>query len=94
MSFGHYKLPIYRAPSDETVHTVLFGRDNDDTDKVALKLHRQFAHPTADKFKRLLSNERRNDKKLLDSVVKVTLSCPARQQYRKPKPRPLVPIPY
>ena len=75
-----------------TVHTVLFGRD-DDTDKLALKLHRQFAHPTADRLKGLLSNAGRTDKKLFDSVVKVTLSCPTCQRYRKPKSRPVVSMP-
>ena len=73
---AHYMLPIYRAPSDETVHTVLFGRASDDTDKVALKLNRQLAHLTAYRLKRLLSKAGRNDKNLFDRVVKATSPCP------------------
>ena len=92
-SSGHYMLPIYKMPSYDAVCAVLFSREGADTDGVALKLHRQFAHPTADRLKNLLKNAGKSDPKLFESIAKITEACQTCQRYRKPRPRPVVAMP-
>ena len=60
------------------------------TDKVALKLHKQFAHATAKKVVDLVRNAGVNNKKLENSVHKVCSSCDVCKRFRKPTPRPVV----
>lgn len=56
-SMGHYTLPIYRIPTTEKIeHVLLSEMSNGNTDAVARKLHRQFAHPSVDKLQKLLKD--------------------------------------
>lgn len=92
-SSGHYILPLCRAPTSECVHAVLFSCDLLDNDAVAKKLHRQFAHPSADRLKKLLKNAGRNDEGLLRSIDKMTDNCDTCKRFKKPPPRPIVSMP-
>ena len=44
ISLGHYLLPIYRCPTPEIISEVLVSSDITDVNRVAFKIHRQFAH--------------------------------------------------
>lgn len=92
-SLGHYLLPIYRSPSPAAICEVLLGSGKDDCDRVALKLHRQFAHPSSDKLKKLLQNANRLDEDLRVAVDRVTSECETCRKYKKPRPRPIVSMP-
>ena len=60
------------------------------TYKVALKLHKQFAHPTARKVVDLVRNAGVNNMKLQNSVHKICSSCDVFKKFRKPTPRPVI----
>ena len=92
-SSGHYMLPICKDPSEQYIHDVLFSKNDANSDRIALKLHRQFAHPTADKLRQLLKSAGRTDPGLLNSITRVTETCETCQRYRKPRPRPIVSMP-
>ena len=55
-----------------------------------LKLHRQFAHPSADKLKKLLKDANKCDPDLLRTVDKVTEKCNTCIKYKRQRPRPVV----
>ena len=92
-SLGHYKLPIVRPLTLRRVEEVLIAVDDPNTRKVALKLHRQFAHPSAEKLRSLLKNARRADESLLRAVDEVTAACEICMRYKRPRPRPVVSMP-
>lgn len=92
-SLGHYILPIFRPPTSEMVHEVLVASSSQSVESVALKLHRQFAHPTSEKLKKLLKNANRTDAKLLDAVDSVTSKCDICLRFKRAKPRPVVSLP-
>ena len=91
-TLGHYTLPVFHPPSRERIEQVLTVADSEANSK-AQKLHRQFAHPTADKLKQLLRNAGRTDSELLSSVDKVTQNCDTCRRYKRPRPRPVVAMP-
>jgi transposase InsO family protein len=64
--------------------------DSHDKSKIALKLHRQFAHPSAEKLKRLLIDAEQGDPALLKCVDNVTQNCETCIKYKKQRPRPVV----
>ena len=90
---GHYTIPIYHAPTDRRVYATLLAHDGSDAKKVADKLHRQFAHPTSDKLRKLLNDSGRKDSALHGAVEEVTNSCETCLRYRQPHPRPAVSMP-
>ena len=90
---GHYTIPLFHAPTNQRVHAVLMTHSKDDKAKTAKKLHRQFAHPTADKLKKLLIAAGRKDSELLRAVDEATSSCDTCVRYSRPHPRPVVSMP-
>ena len=64
-----------------------------DSKKVALKLHKQFAHPTPEKLIRLLKCAKMNNSDLEEQVKSVSETCNICCKLRKPTPRPIVSIP-
>ena len=57
----NYTIPIYQLPSANIVENVLIANANGaNSDKIAIKLHRQFAHPTSDKLIALLKEAGRD----------------------------------
>ena len=62
-------------------------------DAIATKLHRQFAHPSAERLKKLIKDARQDDEELMEAVEKITKECDICIQYKKPCPRPVVTLP-
>ena len=52
-STGRYVLPLYKAPAMKNIEHVLIN-SNGSVKSMVLKIHRQFAHPSAYKPKELL----------------------------------------
>ena len=71
----------------------MFTVESKDVDKVALKLHRQFGHPTADKLVDLVHKAGCQDKLFIDAVLKVTKDCVTCCKFGKAPPRPVVSLP-
>ena len=86
---GHFTIPLFHAPNNLRVHTVLLKHDKDDKAKTAQKLHRQFAHLTAEKLKKLLIAAGRKHLKLLPAVDETTRSYDTCLRYSRPHPRPV-----
>ena len=92
-SIGHYMLPVFHPLSDSRVEEVLLSVDDCDSNKIALKLHRQFAHPPAEKLQKFLRNAGKVDAALMKSIDEVTAACDTCVRYKKPRPRPTVALP-
>jgi transposase InsO family protein len=90
-TMGHYTLPIHRPPTNETISYILLNnvRCMNKID-IASKLHRQFAHPSSEKLRKLLRDAGRDDTELYSAVDQVTESCDTCIRYKKPRPRPVV----
>ena len=58
--------------------------------KVALKLHKQFAHPTAEKLINLLKSARMSSTELENEIRELSNTCEVCLKLRKPSPRPAV----
>ena len=72
---------------------LFLAHDWSDAKKAADKLHRQFAHPTSDKLRKLLNNAGRKDSDLHSAVEEVTISSEKCLRYRRPHPGPAVSMP-
>ena len=99
-STGHYVLRISRnteGPVDE-VRDILFNVNvNDlsqsDLNKTAIKWHKQFAHPPADKLINLLSRAGISKPELNSAIKSVTANCETCQRYRRNPSKPVVAFP-
>ena len=92
-SIGHYKLSIVQPPTDAEVEHILLTFGSAGPDAIATKLHRQFAHPSAERLKKLIKDARQDDEELMEAVEKITKECDICIQYKKPRPRPVVTLP-
>ena len=66
---------------------------NDEKQKIAIKLHRQFSHLSSDKLITLLKDANINDKQLFNMVKTINSNCKLCQNYKKPKPKLVVSFP-
>ena len=57
--------------------------------EMAVKLHRQFAHPSAERLISLVENSKHHSKELNDEIREVSESCDICRRY-KCSPRPVV----
>ena len=71
----------------------LQNKSEDEKFRIAIKLHRQFAHPRSDKLKSLLKDAQISDKTLEKHLDNLDNTCDACLRYIKPKPRPVVELP-
>ena len=102
-SSGHYALPItsycklinnVTAGSNENI--LLVNKNQKSKRDIALKLHRQFAHPAPDKLVKLLNSAGQpwnEDQQLKDLINDISKECNVCQIYRRPPPRPVVGLP-
>ena len=100
---GHYCIPMGKIVDDNhdkvlKSESILFCDDvnelsNVEKEKIAIKLHRQFSHPSSDKLIPLLKDANINDKQLFDMVKNINGNCKVCQKYKKPKPKPIVSFP-
>ena len=95
---GHYALPLGRNKqvmvdvAREDIKVTLLV-ENDDPMKVAFKLHRMFAHPSADRLINLVKNQGKECSDLVTAIKEVSKKCKICAVYRKPPPRPVVGFP-
>ena len=102
---GLYTLPITKPTqllndvreSEETRNPIVLKVVNEKSDReIATKLHRCFAHPSADRLLRLVNNageEWALNDNLKREIKEVTDNCSVCQIYKKPPPRPTVGLP-
>ncbi len=100
---GLYSLPITKTTqliqedANEPVNPIVLKVVNARTDvEIATKLHRCFAHPSADRLLRLVNNageQWSNNDNLKQKIKEVTDSCSVCQVFKKPPPRPTVGLP-
>ena len=99
---GHYCLPLSRSieepQSPETIKIMFtspINKEDDATEcrKKITKLHKQFAHPHADKLKNLIKVAGTSSKYVLDMVQDVTNKCDLCKRYKHSPPKPAVCFP-
>lgn len=100
---GHYCLSLSRSinnPHSPATQKILFTsilegctQDNTECLKRALKLHKQFAHPSSTKLKKLIHDAGIVDHPIFDSIDKVTQDCSICKRYKQTPPRPAVAFP-
>merc|ERR1711978_239375 len=67
--------------------------DNPNLKGQLLKLHKQFAHPGADKLKQLIKKSGTNDRSIDALIDHITEQCDTCKRFKKPLPRPVVALP-
>ena len=96
---GHYLLPLtppVQAMVDKTPIEINIASEVKSKKSKARHLHRQFAHPTAEKVNRFLNAAGEpwaSDTELKQEITKVSENCRTCQVYGKPSPRPIVGFP-
>ena len=95
---GHYCLPLTRPldePHSPETQTVMFSHpfdygDLEECEKKVVKLHKQFAHPSADRLRTLMSQAGVDNKGVLKLVDTVTQNCDVCRRFKKTPSRPVV----
>lgn len=100
---GHYAIPITRAKQlinnldrKTDMSITLTMSENNNNHNIALKLHRQFAHPSKEKLLQLIKNAGEpwcSNQKLKAEINEVSKNCPTCKLYKKAPPRPVVGLP-
>ena len=97
---GHYTIPldqnqqiIEKVDRKETVAITLLNSNNMSYKDIAIKLHRQFAHPAATKLLKLIKHTDKDVDELKEQIISVSKSCKFCREYKKPPPRPVVGLP-
>ena len=99
---GHYCLPLSRSIEEpqspeniKILFTLPINEEDDATEcrKKITKLHKQFAHPHADKLKNLIKVAGTSSKYVLDMVQDVTNKCDLCKRYKHSPPKPAVCFP-
>ena len=93
---GHYALPLGEysqlitdvARGDSAKFTLVVKRSS--PSQTALKLHRQFAHPSAERLIKLVLSQGKECEDLVKAIQEVTNNCEVCIVYRRPPPRPVV----
>ena len=107
-SSGHYAIPI--TPNSTIINSlsenrnsgtvpdkvILMSRKRNLTRKeIALKLHRQFGHPTAEKLIKLINlSDYKDDLELKRTIKEITENCDVCKRFKRPPPRPIVALPH
>ncbi|MEL6943456.1 MAG: transposase family protein, partial [Bacteroidota bacterium] len=68
-------------------------KGNTDTKKTALKLHKQFGHPSPDKLLDLLGKAKMKTSDLEKSITDISEQCDICRKYKKARPKPVVCMP-
>ena len=97
---GHYSLPLtahcQALDENKSVSDTLSCVNLDDKHAVAVKLHRQFAHPPSRRLLKLIDmsgDPWKSDDELKEALRTVSESCDTCRDFRKPPPRPAVGLP-
>lgn len=100
---GHYTIPISKPKQlitnleklDEG-KIVLISRNEKSNREIAVKLHRQFAHPSLNQLLSLINNAGspwKDNEDLKSEIKRIDKECTICQVYRKAPPRPIVGLP-
>lgn len=96
-SSGHYAVPICRNRAileQDNARISLSSNHNMSRREIAQKLHRQFAHPPAERLICLINNsEYGNDGELKEEIKKTSNDCKICARYKVVPPRPVVDLP-
>ena len=94
---GHYALditsPDVRSEDVEVCFLTLENLSDEEKEKTLRKLHRQFGHPTKEKWQKFIANFKgwkEDYKGIIDKIYDKCKVCP---QFRKSPPRPVVSMP-
>ena len=89
---GHYCIPIVKPFHEKEVYEILYSVSGG-VQQMALKLHKQFAHPSVEKLLKLLRQANVCDGDLIEEIKKVSMSCQVCVKWKKPPHRPVVSMP-
>ena len=95
-STGHYAVPISRNKAileQEANINLISTLPNMSHDQIALKLHRQFAHPSPERLIKLIENSNYRNQKLNEKILEISADCDVCKKYKKRSPRPVVGMP-
>ena len=99
---GHYAIPLTPAKqaindlereSSSNITLTMNNINQQSNHAIAIKLHRQFAHPTSDKLIRLINNAGNpwcDNLELKNEIKSISKNCSTCKVYRKNPPRPVV----
>ena len=90
-SAGHYEISVLSGA--ERCLIAISGQSKEDREKMAIKLHRQFAHPSKERLIRLVKQSQQYDRELCKTIENVTDACTFCRKYKQQKPRPIVSFP-
>ena len=85
-STGHYAVPINRNRNileEEANISLQCSIPNMSQDQIALKLHRQFAHPPADRLIKLIEKSHYKNDELNKQIEEISGSCDICRKYKK-----------
>ena len=88
---GHYEIPVTPGNSEQ----IYISEDLSDNNmkKIAVKLHRQFCHPSKERLIKLLKQSQLYDATFYKVVEAITDSCQFCLKYKSPKLKPVVAFP-
>ena len=100
---GHYAIPITKSAQivnqveRESTPSIILSLANDKSDReIAIKLHRQFAHPSENKLLSLINNAGHpwcKNENLKKEIKRISKECKTCMIYKRPPPRPVVALP-
>ena len=99
---GHYVIylskpsQILHKIDDPSTHVTLKCNNSLDNKQMALKLHRQFCHPSKEKLTSLVSKAGKpwcDNKDLINEITNVSNNCQVCMKYKKSPPRPAIGFP-
>ena len=95
-STGHYAIPLCNGTaalvSDAKVNLMSSVKDQK-LPEMAIKLHKQFAHPHPERLISLLDKSNYKNKELNDLIREVSKNCKTCLRYKRAPPRPVVGMP-
>lgn len=62
-------------------------------EKIEVKLHKQFAHPTSETLIKVIRNADIRDGRMEQCIISITENCETCVKNKRPKPRPVVCVP-
>ena len=90
-SSGHYYLPLKQCEVEvEEVCINMEDKSFEEKLKIVIKLHRQFAHPSAKNLKALLKNAEHLNDEISQIVDNISAECETCKRYKKTPPTPVV----
>ncbi|KAL5252088.1 hypothetical protein ACHWQZ_G015034 [Mnemiopsis leidyi] len=96
---GHCSIKLNNNSIDNsclcsTENCVLFSEESkENVEKIAEKLHKQFAHPPAEKLKSFVKTGGETRKEIFDAIERISESCDICRRYKRQERKPIVCFP-